>query len=720
MSCPFAKDYLERERKLLISDTDNVRKKDSTDSSASTSTARSSDGQKDSSSDESPRSRKISNISTCSSAGSEETSDGGTEERKIDVTGMLEAVGTLILPSEGFIYKSIQYLLTKESFNEFSQQPSYPGDRFNVSFSDSGLRHRTLEDEEFTSLTTTCANISKTEIEIFLRSLGREYFKLVFEEYGKCLRMLGSNMMELFSNLDGLQELLKTQPKFEGVHLPSFRCEYEKNKIQLHYYSPRRRILAFVAGIVESVASVLFSLEVEIQISGSLNQTSQHHIFYISTCTNNNNNHCKMCSNQETLSSEPSSSKIGVATFCKSFPFHVIFDDQLNIIQLGTALLKMIGPHIAAHGRHIATYFEIGRPQVKMSFSAILSRVNSSFILRTKSLSTSSRNVVQNMELKGQMLHLQETNALLYLGSPSVEKLDELIGKGIYISDIPIHDATRDVILVGEQTKAQDGLKKRMVSLKQSIELATKAVEEEKKKNVELLKDIFPSDIAQKLWRDEAVEPMKVDDVTMLFSDIVGFTAICATCTPMQVVNMLNSLYTHFDTSCGIIDVYKIETIGDAYCVAGGLHKASDYHAHQIAWMGLKMMEAAKNEKSHDGNMIKMRIGIHTGPVLAGVVGKKMPRYCLFGNNVTLANKFESGSEPLRIHLSPTSYDLIKTMPGFNFTARGLDALPDGYPEESKSIPYFLDDYHHPDAPAEDGVDHIQLAIDKYLVDKEE
>ncbi|ESP02183.1 hypothetical protein LOTGIDRAFT_111288 [Lottia gigantea] len=627
----------------------------------STSTGRSSDGQKDSCiSEDSPRSRKISNISTCSSIGSEETSDSGTGERKIDVPGLIEAVGTLILPSIYIVYMQLPiYVSEKELLVDIKNVKFslFPTDTFTLSFNDSGLRHRTMGEEELISLVSACADIQQTDIDTFLRTLGREYFKLVEEEYGKCLRMLGSNMIELFSNLDGLQTLLKSSPKFEGVHTPSFRCEFDKNKIQIHYYSPHRKPLEFVAGILESVAKVLFSLEFEMQVSGSLTETSQHHIFYITTYVNNNNNHCSTCSISDTLSSDPSKSKIGVSTFCNSFPFHLIFDKDLNIIQLGSALLKMIGPHVPTHGRHIQDYFIIIRPHVKISFSAILSRVNSNFVLRTKTAALSSTNSVQDMELKGQMFYLQENNTILYIGSPSVEKLDELIGKGIYISDIPIHDATRDVILVGEQTKAQDGLKKRMEQLKLSIEEATKAVEIEKQKNVELLKNIFPSDIAQRLWRDETVEPRKIDDVTVLFSDIVGFTAICSSCTPMQVVNMLNSLYTHFDNSCGIIDVYKIETIGDAYCVAGGIHKSSNYHAHQICWMALKMMEAAKDEKSHDGNMIKMRIGIHSGPVLAGIVGKRMPRYCLFGNSVTLANKFESGSEPLKIHISPTTYE---------------------------------------------------------------
>ncbi|MEQ2179482.1 Guanylate cyclase soluble subunit alpha-2, partial [Xenoophorus captivus] len=162
------------------------------------------------------------------------------------------------------------------------------------------------------------------------------------------------------------------------------------------------------------------------------------------------------------------------------------------------------------------------------------------------------------MELKGQMIHVPESCSLMFLGSPRVDKLEELMGRGLHLSDIPIHDATRDVILVGEQAKAQDGLKKRMDKLKATLERTHQALEEEKRRTVDLLYSIFPGDVAQKLWQGQPVPAQKFNDVTMLFSDIVGFTAVCAHCTPMQVISMLNELYTRFDYQCGILDVYKV------------------------------------------------------------------------------------------------------------------------------------------------------------------
>jgi len=263
-------------------------------------------------------------------------------------------------------------------------------------------------------------------------------------------------------------------------------------------------------------------------------------------------------------------------------------------------------------------------------------------------------------------------------------------------------------------------LKRRLDKLKKNIEEASAAVDKEREKNVSLLHLIFPPDIAKRLWLGESIEAQNHDNVTMLFSDLVGFTAICATATPMDVISLLQSLYTQFDGFCDDLDVYKVETIGDAYCAAGGLHRqASASQALKIAWMALCMVQTCRSQKTKDGQPIQIRIGLHTGTVLAGIVGKKMPRYCLFGNNVTLANKFESTSEPFKINISPTTYNLLKSTRDFVTEARPRDCLPKNFPADIEGTCHFLIDYRHPriDPTSASSLDqHIRLALDNLRV----
>ncbi|XP_038624938.1 atrial natriuretic peptide receptor 1 [Tachyglossus aculeatus] len=211
-------------------------------------------------------------------------------------------------------------------------------------------------------------------------------------------------------------------------------------------------------------------------------------------------------------------------------------------------------------------------------------------------------------------------------------------------------------------------------NLEELVQERTQAYLEEKRKAEALLYQILPHSVAEQLKRGETVQAEAFDSVTIYFSDIVGFTALSAESTPMQVVTLLNDLYTCFDAIIDNFDVYKVETIGDAYMVVSGLPvRNGRLHAREVARMALALLDAVRSFRiRHRPHLqLRLRIGIHTGPVCAGVVGLKMPRYCLFGDTVNTASRMESNGEALKIHMSSDTKAVLEDFGCFELELRG-------------------------------------------------
>uniref|UniRef100_A0A4W4FCK3 Guanylate cyclase n=1 Tax=Electrophorus electricus TaxID=8005 RepID=A0A4W4FCK3_ELEEL len=216
-------------------------------------------------------------------------------------------------------------------------------------------------------------------------------------------------------------------------------------------------------------------------------------------------------------------------------------------------------------------------------------------------------------------------------------------------------------------------------NLEELIRERTEELEVEKQKTEKLLTQMLPPSVAEALKMGTTVEPECFDSVTVYFSDIVGFTTISANSEPIEVVDLLNDLYTLFDAIISNHDVYKVETIGDAYMVASGLPVPNGTrHAAEVANMALDILSTVGTFKMrHMPDVpVRIRIGLHTGPCVAGVVGLTMPRYCLFGDTVTTASRMETTGMSYRIHVhSSTVQILLELKAGYKLQLRARTEL---------------------------------------------
>ncbi len=184
-----------------------------------------------------------------------------------------------------------------------------------------------------------------------------------------------------------------------------------------------------------------------------------------------------------------------------------------------------------------------------------------------------------------------------------------------------------------------------------------------------LLLNILPRSIADRLKEDERNLVEHFPAATIFFCDLVGFTPLSAKAEPAEVVGFLNRVFTVMD---GLVEKHgleKIKTIGDAYMVGGGVPDPREDHAQAVANFSLELLEVIPELQANESLPLSLRIGIHSGPVVAGVIGEKKFAYDLWGDTVNTTSRMESNGEPNHIHISKATHDLLGD--GYLYEARG-------------------------------------------------
>jgi len=260
-----------------------------------------------------------------------------------------------------------------------------------------------------------------------------------------------------------------------------------------------------------------------------------------------------------------------------------------------------------------------------------------------------------------------------------LSRVSQAIANGDLDNHVSISHITNELAILShsfrrmsQQLKASfNALAEANQELERKVVKRTAELTVEKEKSEQLLLNILPRSISDRLKEDRSAIASAIDEVTILFADIVGFTPLASHLSPIELVNLLNEIFSKFDALAEKHGLEKIKTIGDAYMVVGGLPIPRPDHAEAIALMALDMQTTITNFQSQHQKDFRIRIGINTGPVVAGVIGIKKFIYDLWGDTVNVASRMESHGEPGEIQITQATYEYLAKTNLFIFAPRG-------------------------------------------------
>ncbi|KAI6174594.1 hypothetical protein M3Y97_01007800 [Aphelenchoides bicaudatus] len=547
-------------------------------------------------------------------------------------------------------------------------------------------------DEVTLSIVGSISVLTRTSCEDIWEAYGEYFVEYVMKSgWDELLRSMSPNLKSFLNNLDSMHYFIDSVAYKAKMRGPSFRCEAQSNddNITLHYLSTRSGLYPIVKGVLKEIARRIYECDIGITIKGRSQRvvqlsngerTEEHVIFQIKLSGSQKNSIATMAQG----SFEPStewSLKVNNVDFAQIMPYHVIVDQECKLVQVGNKLQNYISPDLLEPGTPLLRIFEIHRPQIPLDFDNICNFINAVFVMQSRSIpiivqQTGSTHALsrnshssngsktsrgddfanaQHLKLKGQMMLINNGTHIVYLASPYVTTIGELSQYGLKLSAFPLHDATRDLILMNQQRL--DDTKEKFVSLRlsnekckfslaleqnnQMLEEIDKALELESEKLELMLADSLPTQILTSLDAGNAIMPREFDEVTILYADVPSFYSILENYSLDVAIAALSELFTRFDRLTRLHNIFKVNGVGESYIAVGGLPEPSEGHAETILHIGLGMewkarqvvVENVKNEP------LLVRCGIHTGSVIAGLIEVGSPEYCVFGETVTAATQ---------------------------------------------------------------------------------
>uniref|UniRef100_A0A1B0EW13 guanylate cyclase n=1 Tax=Lutzomyia longipalpis TaxID=7200 RepID=A0A1B0EW13_LUTLO len=555
--------------------------------------------------------------------------------------------------------------------------------------------------------------------EYFMIFFGRCFVRF-FSNFGydKMIKATGRYFCDFLQSVDNIHLQMRfTYPKMKS---PSMQLtEVDENGAVLVYRSTRTGFSKYFKGQLMEIADALYGLKVKITIIDRQNDTDGGTAGPITMQGGlktvivryrldfDNTEYMAEKVNRKVHKSQKKLGPVDGSVLLEMFPFGIIIDESMQITGAGEKMVEAWGlEHVTSTGQSTILYstvtdhFRLRRPKgIPFTWQNILHFHTVLFELELIRPSNAgdkeedakeephgvnlnavavpaerreSQGAMKNILLKGQMRYITEINSVIFLCSPIINNLDELHNMGLFLNDLNAHGLSREMVMAGWQHFSKleytfEREEQRSDELETSLHLA----DSWKRQGDDLLYSMIPKPVAERLRAGQ--NPLSTcqtfEQVTVVFGELHDESHYSSDIKDaMSAVATLNTCFSAFDELVHTPMVYKVETVGQVYMVVSGAPDMNPLHVQHAADFALSMVAKIK-ELSLPG--VSVKIGLHTGPVVAGIVGLKVPRYCLFGDTVNIASRMESSGEPNKVQITEYIAQKLRKL-GYICESRGL------------------------------------------------
>ncbi|CAD6196741.1 unnamed protein product [Caenorhabditis auriculariae] len=488
----------------------------------------------------------------------------------------------------------------------------------------------------------------------------------------KMLFCMANNLQEFLDNLNSMHYFIDQIAFKSEMKGPTFQCEaFGENGLKLHYFSFRQGLFPIVKGLVRKAARTLFEMDVKV-VMLERNQERrksgmvEHVIFSIEPDENHRkgkrlaHKFRKIKTIEDLAAVEVPSMPLSLRDFKHIFPYHVCFNKQMVIDHLGIYLLREYGLENRKTLK-VSDLLQMVQPSdIQLTYKNVLSYQNTLFIFQLKHHSRrneveqgSSEAFQQPLVLKGEMMPVNDGNSIIFICSPHVTTVRDILKFKLFISDMPIHDATRDLVMLNQSRICQMELNKKLEETMKKMKGMAEQLELKKAQTDQLLFEFVPPVIAQALRAAKPVPAQEFSECSVIFTDLPDFFTISVNCTPNEIIEVIANLFHRFDRLIDKHKGYKVLSLMDSYLIVGGVPNANQYHCEDSLNLSLGLLfEGRKVIVPKLNQPVRVRVGVHCGPVVAGIVSQQKPRFCVLGTTVNVAKSICGHSAPGQVLVS--------------------------------------------------------------------